>query len=258
MPKNFNILVALSALAFSACAHSPTGRGQLMFASEKRTDEFGAKQFERIKNREFIDEDPDANRFVQCVVAELAKQTPGRTWEAVVFRNDDANAFALPGHKIGIHSGLLRVTVNQDQLAAVLGHEMGHVLAQHGRERMSQQSTLDTFNYLGGIVGRQNKAAGAVTTLVGTGAQLGILYPFSQIQENEADLIGLKLVAQAGFRPKESIEFWRNMDVYAPSSRESILSGHPTNATRVENLSSHLNEAEALTASAIHRPECTP
>ena len=255
MRKLFSFIALLT---LSACAHSPTGRGQLMFASEKRTDEFGAKQFERIKNREFIDDDKDANSFVQCVVRELAKQTPGRTWEAVIFRSDEANAFALPGNKIGINSGLLRVTLNQHQLAAVLGHEMGHVLAQHGRERMSQQSTLDTFNYLGGIVGRQNKAAGAVTTLVGTTAQLGILYPFSQTQENEADLIGLKLVAQAGVKPSESIEFWKNMDTYAPSSRESILSGHPTNATRVENLSGGLSEAEKISQASSARPECAP
>jgi predicted Zn-dependent protease len=229
-----------------------------MFASEKRVDDFGTKQFERMKAREFIETDPDDNAFVQCVVHQLATQTPGRTWEAVIFKNDDANAFALPGNKIGINTGLLRVTVNQDQLAAVLGHEMGHVLAQHGRERMSQQSAVDTLSFMGGIVSRANRTAGAVTSLVGTAAEVGILYPFTQMQENEADMIGLNLLAQAGFKPKESVEFWKNMDVYAPSSRESILSGHPTNATRAENLSNHLSEAEVIAKASVSQPTCHP
>jgi predicted Zn-dependent protease len=226
-----------------SCSTSPLGRPQLTAVSTKRVDDFGNKAFERLKRRERTFNDPEANRFVACVVSALELQVePQNKWEAVIFQNSEANAFALPGRKIGINSGLLRVTVNQDQLAAVIGHEMGHVLAQHGREKVSQQTALGAVDQVLGIFTRGNRQAEALAHLVEGVVQIGILYPFSRVQEDEADLIGLELMAKAGFHPTEAVEFWKNMSVYSGDGSSSSLSTHSPNQIRIEKLQKNIQE----------------
>jgi predicted Zn-dependent protease len=253
MLRSFSVL-AIALL--SSCAHSPHGRSQLLLVGSDRVNATGVKEFSRIKFRESIVTDKDDNAFVSCVVQALANQTSTKDWEVVIFRADEANAFALPGNKIGVNSGLLRVAVNQDQLAAVIGHEMGHVIAEHGRERMSQEALLQTTSFVGGIVTGGSYIASGLTSALEGAAQIGILYPFNQIQENEADLIGLELSARAGFQPGEAVEFWKNMDVYSPPDSTSPLSAHPTTTARIENIESHLPDVEEIAKSVVRRPSC--
>ena len=125
-------------LVISACSTSPTGRKQFILVSDSQLSQLGAQSFEQLKDERRISTDSTKNNYVQCVSRHITNVVGG-TWEVVVFDDDSANAFALPGGKIGVHTGLLEVAENQHQLAAVIGHEVGHVLASHGGERVSQQ-----------------------------------------------------------------------------------------------------------------------
>ena len=176
-------------------------------------------------------------------------------WEVLVFESAEVNAFALPGRKIGVYEGLLRVAANQNQLAAVIGHEVGHVLARHGNERISQ-ATLAQMSQAAVAVAVQSADMSSgegqmVMAAFGMGAQYGVMLPFSRVHETEADTIGLTLMASAGFDPEQSVVLWRNMG--AASSGQAPpewASTHPANETRIANLQSQMAEAVAVFASA--------
>ena len=156
------------------------------------------------------------------------------------FKDDDPNAFALPGGKMGVYTGMLKVAENQDQLAAVLGHEVGHVLAQHGNERMSQQQLTNVA--LAAAAGSGYVDSASMQAL-GLGAQIGILLPYSRSHESEADVIGLDLMAEAGFDPRESVQLWRNMGKAGGGAPPEFMSTHPAGNTRIDNLLSHMADA---------------
>ena len=186
-------------------------------------------------------------------------------WELQVFEDDSANAFALPGGKIGVHTGLLRVARTPGQLAAVLGHEVGHVLARHSNERVSQQlgaqlGLLTAGSLIGAISQTGSPDQQLIYQALGVGTQLGLL-KFSRLQESEADGIGLELMAQAGFDPRESIELWKNMEHASQGQPPEFLSTHPSHGTRIADLSAGMPEAQQSwkrATSAGRQPRCLP
>ena len=215
--------------------------------SESRVEELGAKTFERAKRRYFVEEGERVNAYVHCVVKALTAALPiQHQWEVVIFKNEEANAFALPGGKIGVNTGLLRAALNSDQLAAVLGHEIGHVIAEHGRERMTQQFSLDAFRVVSTIATRGSDSSAAVADGLAGVAQIGILYPFNQVQESEADLIGLQLAASAGFDPSQAIDFWLNMQTLGVLNSSSSFSSHPAIKERIQKLKVHMSDVVTL------------
>src|SRR5690625_2956372 len=174
-----------------------------------------------------------------------AYQTGG--WEVRVFDQESANAFALPGRKIGIHTVLLEVAVNDAQLAAVIGHEIGHVLAQHSAERMSLQYAAQGGGALLAILlGEATQEKGLLRAALARGAQYGVLLPYSRIQESEADGIGLELMARAGFDPAEAVALWRNMSAQGGDQPPEFLSTHPSHATRIADLQRQLPQVQPL------------
>src|SRR3989344_2912121 len=136
------IRAALLVVLINGCATSPAGRRQVMLVPDSQMNAMGSQSFQQMKQQTPIESDPATNRYVQCVAMAIAhearEQTNVSDWEVVVFRDKTANAFALPGGKIGVHTGILPVAKTPGQLAAVLGHEVGHVIARHGNERVSQ------------------------------------------------------------------------------------------------------------------------
>ena len=240
-----------------------------MIVPEGLVDSSGAQAFAQIKSQTPTDTDSTLNNYVHCVVDPITKAAAGKTnvkqWEVVVFKSDEVNAFALPGGKIGVYSGILPVAKTPGQLAAVLGHEVGHVIARHGAERMSVGLAEQ-----GGLAAIQAFALGnnADTTqgqlimgALGVGATLGIALPHSRTQESEADEIGEKLMARAGFNPQESIDLWHNMTKAAGKGPPEWLSDHPANENRIEDLQKNLPEATVLykeAKAAGHNPQCTP
>lgn len=257
--------IVLCAVVLAGCATSPTGRHQLKLFGQQKMDAMGAQSFAKLQQKTPVDQNAAHNRFVKCV-ADAITSVPGVSkaagtddWDVKVFKSEQINAFALPGGNIGVYSGILPVTQNAAQLATVLGHEVGHVIAGHPDERMSEQfatqgglSVLSAF--LGGASGGGSRA---IMSALGVGAQVGILLPFSRAQESEADLIGLELMARAGFDPRQSVKLWQNMTEASKGKEPNkFLSTHPSNHNRIQALQAHMDQAMQLYKQAGRHPSC--
>lgn len=226
------LCVAISGLG--ACATSPLGRHQFKLYSDQQIAQMGALAFQQTVKETPVSNNAVLTRFVQCVASAITAQTHyPANWDVRVFQSNEINAFALPGGGIGVYTGLLKVTQNQDQLAAVIGHEVSHVIAGHANERVSSQSLTEAGVQLVGASGMVNPGTLA---LLGMGAQVGILLPFSRTQESEADLLGLDLMARAGFDPRQAVNLWRNMQSAGGGQPPELLSSHPSDATRIAQL----------------------
>lgn len=258
--KALRWLAASMVALLAACGTSPTGRQQLLVFPADELNAMGVRAFEEMRTKEPVDTDSAVNDYVRCVATAITDQIPDKKtkWEVVVFKNDTPNAFALPGGKMGVYTGMLKVATNQNQLAAVLGHEVGHVLAQHGNERMSQEQLTNVA--LAAAAGSGYLDAASMQAL-GLGAQVGILLPYSRTHESEADVIGLDLMAKAGFDPRQSVQLWQNMQKEGGGAPPEFLSTHPASSTRIDNLLSHMAEALATYNAAQARgikPSCKP
>ncbi len=251
-------------LWLAACATSPTGRSQLQLLSEPQLAEMGEQAYTQMREQEQINTDPGTNRYVSCVanaiVEVVGPPIGGGSWDVTVFENEAANAFALPGGNIGVFTGLLDVAQTPDQLAAVIGHEIAHVLASHSNERVSQQMVtqvgLDVVNQIAGGpgVGRQLGMAA-----LGLGAQVGVLLPYGRIQESEADQIGQELMARAGFDPRAAVALWRNMQQAGGNAPPEFLSTHPSGESRIQQLEVLSDDAMTLYRQAQsqgRKPNC--
>ncbi len=265
-PRPLLGLLKLAAVAtlVVACATSPTGRKQLILLPDSQMDQLGVASYAEMKKSQPIETDDSANAYVRCVARAITNELSGKwarqNWEVTVFKDDSANAFALPGGKIGVHTGLFKAAKNQDQLAAVLGHEVGHVLARHGNERVSTNLVAQTGVQLtAAAIGGSPAKRQAVLAALGVGTQLGILLPFSRRHESEADLIGLELMAKAGFDPRESIKLWENMGKLGGGKPPEFLSTHPSGTTRMHDLNRAMPKAMALYEAARRQgkhPQC--
>ena len=247
-------------LTLTACATSPTGRSQLIFMPDSEVDAMGLQAFTNLKNEKPINQDSKENQFVNCVAGAITHEVGGN-WEVVVFEDKTLNAFALPGQKIGVHTGLVDLVDNQDQLATVIGHEIGHVLARHSNERMSQKMGAQMGIALVTAVAAPTTPLGqTAVSLLGVGAQYGIIMPFSRLHESEADMIGVELMAKAGFNPAESITLWQKMAQASQGAQPvEFLSTHPSHETRIDDLRARLPKANALmqqARAAGKQPKC--
>lgn len=254
------LLSSLATLILSACATSPTGRSQFIFMPDNQVDQMGLQAFDSMKSKNPLSQNPRYSQFAQCVAYNITQQTGGQ-WEVVVFQDDTLNAFALPGNKIGVHSGLIDLVDNQDQLAAVIGHEVGHVLARHSNERLSQETAVSTGLSMVQAVTQPQTALGQTALgLLGVGAQYGVILPYSRVHETEADTIGLDLMAKAGFDPRQSINLWLKMDKASQGGQPiEFMSTHPSHGSRIDNLNQHMNQALQLQQQAWNsgrQPHC--
>lgn len=249
------LFLGLAVLLLSACAVSPTGRQQLLALPAQQLDRMGSTAFQQMVRQEQVLSDRRVNAQVSCIAQAVVAPLQRGGWQVAVFADDSANAFALPGGYIGVNSGMLDFVENQDQLAAVLAHEVGHVLAQHHNERASQQVLLETGLGLAGAGGINPTALQAL----GLGAQFGILLPYSREHESEADVIGLDLMARAGFDPRQSLQLWANMARRERGQPAEFLSTHPSHQTRLRTLEASLGPALATYEAARQRglnPRC--
>ncbi|KJY83896.1 Zn-dependent protease [Vibrio galatheae] len=260
--QTWSKLLTLSAsIALSACSSSPTGRNQLILFSDSDMSNLGAQSFEQMKQSQKISSDEKTNAYVQCVANAITQHVPKQTgftqWEVVVFDSKQVNAFALPGGKIGVYTGLLGVAVNQDQLATVIGHEIAHVLADHSNERLSQSQLANAGLQITNIALGASEYAqyrGATMAALGLGVQYGVLMPYGRTQESEADIVGLELMAKSGFNPKQSIDLWRNMAKASGGSQPpELLSTHPSHDTRISDLTEKISSLPNYQAK---RPNC--
>ncbi|MGD9617707.1 MAG: M48 family metallopeptidase [Alphaproteobacteria bacterium] len=206
--------------------------------SDETVEAMGLRAWEELRGTLPVSRNPAAQQTADRVAARLlaaAGENRG-DWEVVVFANPAVNAFALPGRKIGIFEGMFRIAQNDDQLAAIIGHEIGHLQAEHGRERMNAQVAKGwglqivalLLNLSGVGYGPEIAAA------LGLGVEYGLVLPYSRRHEFEADRLGLQLTAQAGFRPEEAITLWQRMDAAAGPRLPQFLATHPAPEARIK------------------------
>lgn len=236
------------AVAVAACATttSPTGRRQYVGAvPQQQLDQMGAQAFAELKAQKPQSRDARQVAYVRCVVDALVRQLPagaqGGRWDVAVFVDKEANAFALPGGKVGVYTGIFDVARNQDQLAAVIGHEIGHVISKHHDERITRQAGAQgAVALIGALLGGSQYADAAVqgSSIL---AQTGFLLPGSRQQESEADVVGQRLMADAGFDPRAAVALWQNMIQAGGSRPPQWLSTHPDPQSRIGALQSRAN-----------------
>jgi predicted Zn-dependent protease len=252
----------LVVVLIASCATSPTGQRQLRLFPDSEMAKMGVIAFEQTKKKTPQSKDARLVGYVQCVAAAVTKQAGANTqWEVQVFESPEINAFALPGGKIGVYTGILNVASNQNQLAAILGHEVEHVLADHGNARVSAAyATQGALSLTQALAGAPSPTKDQLFGLLGLGAQYGVLMPYDRAQESEADVLGHDLMAKAGFDPREAVQLWRNMSKAAGGkSPPSFLSTHPANEERIRALTQRMPEAMKLYEAAREsgrRPDC--
>jgi predicted Zn-dependent protease len=239
------------------CVRAPgTARDQFIYISEEKEIAMGISAYHELLRKAPLSNDLELNAMVNRVGQRIAAvaQKPEYQWEFAVIREDSMiNAFALPGGKVAVFTGILKVTKNEDGLATVIGHEVAHALQRHGAERYSR-SILETIGQIGALaagaaVGRPDAAMAAMSAY-----GVGVSLPFGRKQESEADYIGLKLMAQAGYDPREAVPFWERMsgcprqmiDKVCFRSKHNIpefLSTHPSDLSRINQIEAWIPEA---------------
>ncbi len=248
-PKLFLGFLLLLVLA---CAISPLGRRQLKLIPDGEMNQLGLAAFDEMKTTGDLAEDPRALAYIRCIseaiLAEAMDPTGVADWEVQLFDDETPNAFALPGGRIGVHTGLLDIARTADQLAAVIGHEVGHVIARHGNERISTSyvatagmSVVEIW-----LGDKDPKDRENIMQLLGVGTAIGVMLPFSRTHESEADIVGLELMARAGFDPRASVELWENMMAAGGGAPPEFLSTHPSGDTRIRDLQASMPGAMQL------------
>lgn len=234
-------VAALASTSLAACAYNETlGRNQLVIVDDSSlTQQADAAWAETLRTKQ---QSRDAAQVARVRrVGDRIVQGAGlanRPWEYAVFVENSPNAFVLPSGKIGVTTGLLALVRNDDQLAAVLGHEVGHVVARHAAERYSNTALASVgLQAVQGVAGDYARAAGAIG---GLGAQYGVLLPFSRRDELEADRLGVDYMQRAGFKPAESLALWRIMAQQRQTSTPEFASTHPSDASRIAALEQYI------------------
>lgn len=256
------MLFFLSASVFVACTKNAiTGRNQLSLVPEGQLQSMAVQQYRQFLSTNKVvapsaDRDAEMVRRVGQRVANavqqyyqqqgIADQLQGYQWEYNLVQSSEANAWAMPGGKIVVYSGLLPITQNEAALAVVIGHEVSHAIFQHGNERMSQ----GLAQQLGGAalsVAVSSQPAATQNLFLqayGIGSQVGVSLPFSRKQELESDRYGLRWAAMAGYNPREAVPLWQRMEKMAAGNKPpEFLSTHPSEGRRIEQLQKYMDEA---------------
>jgi len=246
------LAVAILAVCIvAACETVPyTGRSQLQFMSPDQESQLGIQAFQQTLAKAKLSSDAASSAMVTRVGSRIAAVTghPEYKWEYRLIQDDQqANAFALPGGKVAVYTGILPITHDEGGLAAVLGHEIGHVVARHGGERVSQQMLVNVGleTTMAALSSGNPATVQAVASLLGAGATVGVLLPWSRAQESEADHIGLILMAKAGYDPHAARDLWVRMAAASQGSGKppEFLSTHPSEPTRIRQIEGWIPEA---------------
>lgn len=247
------LLCCLLCVALFACTStSPTGRQQLILMSESVMIKQGSSSYLALQEDSQIISEGKESTYLNCVASPLIAVAktykPNYAWEIKLFADKQVNAFALPGGKMGVYSEMLLVAQTDDQLAAVIAHEIAHVLARHGNERYSRGiltvAGMNALNVYLGSTDNTSQENALVLGLSGALVTYGVTYPHSRSQESEADIMGLDIMMQAGYDPQAAITLWQNMQNYQRERQQDNppewLSTHPAKQTRITQIKNYL------------------
>jgi predicted Zn-dependent protease len=256
--KLISALVLL--IILSACnRNSIIGRKQLTLFSESSLQQLALTEYQNfLKKNKVLSPETNADaamvkRVGQSIAASITLYftskgkgiaLEGYQWEFKLVQSDEVNAWCMPGGKVVVYTGLLKITQNEEALAIVMGHEITHALARHGNERMSQASVAQGLQVAGNILTQNNTRANDIFRAVYTPtAAIGVLLPNSRSQESEADRFGMIFSAMAGYNPMESVSFWQRMDAASKTNVPEFLATHPSNSKRIEQCKIYADEA---------------
>jgi predicted Zn-dependent protease len=261
MKRILSCLFAAGLVALVGCYTNPvTGRQSLVLVSAGQELALGQQSFAEVKQTEKVSTDSAQNARVQRIGKRIAQavgdQLPNAQWEFVVFESKDANAFALPGGKVGVYTGLLQIAESDAELATVMGHEIGHVIARHGAERMSEAIVISGLGAAGAIALDQkynSQTRDLVMLAYGGVTTVGRILPQSRKNETEADRMGAIFAARAGYDPRAGITFWQKMvqqkEKASKGGGEGFLgkisgwfSTHPADQKRIADLQALMPE----------------
>ena len=254
-----------SAIAISMLAVTSVQAAEPLRISQAELEAESAKQFAEMKASMPMITDREKIDYIACVanavVTVLGPPYSDLQWEMAIFEVDSVNAFAMPGGKIGVMEGILKAAQNQHQLAAVIGHEIAHVTADHSSERASRGKLSGVGIQVAAVLlgGGHRGATYSAYEALNQGAQFGLMLPFSRNQETEADVIGLKYMAMAGFDPRQAVPLWQNMMDEAGNEPAEFMSTHPSSEKRIDALISQWGEALPLYNEALEQgrdPNC--
>lgn len=247
-------LLVIGSMVGTGCTTVPeTGRTAFNIYSNDALAPVAAQQFSQLKQEQEVSRNVQMNSMLQRVgprVIQAARQRgaeipPPEQWEFVVFASNDLNAFAMPGGKVGFYEGIFQLFDDDHDCAVVVAHEVAHVVANHGGERVSQQMGVQLVGIGLALGMEQGEVDGnmqsAILAAYGLGSQLGVLLPYSRTHEAEADHLGLIYMAQAGYNPERAVRLWERMEeASGGKSVPEFLSTHPANETRVQNMREQL------------------
>ncbi|MEW6324681.1 MAG: M48 family metallopeptidase [Nitrospirota bacterium] len=250
-------VIFLFTLLLIACQSVPiTGRSQLVLLSEEEELELGAQAYRQTLKKSTLSRDEEKLALVRRVGQRIAAVSgrPDYQWEFTLIEDNTPNAFALPGGKVAVNTGILPVTQDETGLAVVMGHEVAHALAHHGAERMST-GLITQIGAVGAAVilgGGDPQTTKAIEAAFGIGGQVGVLLPFSRKHESEADEIGLHLMAKAGYDPREAVDFWTRMEAAGKGKQPpEFLSTHPSDEHRIEQIQAALPDVLPIYQKAL-------
>lgn len=234
-------------LLLCGCATTPiTGRSQLMLVSAEQETALGVEAYRQVLQKEPVTHDPRYTEPVERIAKRLeaAANRPDLRWEVHVIEEDKTvNAFALPGGKIGVYTGIFPIAQTEGGLAIIMGHELGHVIARHGGERISQQLGAQLLGTALAMGLQASPYGNTIMAAYGLTAQVGVLLPYSRLQESEADRIGLVLAARAGYDPQAAVGVWQRMAKLSGRRAPAFLATHPTPQRRIEEIKKFLPQA---------------
>lgn len=255
----FGVILLISSLISGCLEQDPlTGRSHLNLVSASSLNQMSFKQYDEIIQKHGLSTDPVKTAMVKqvgfdiknaveeyCSEIGIEERLKNFDWEFKLIECKEENAFCMPGGKVGIYTGILKITEDEDGLAVVMAHEIAHAIAEHSRERMSQAMLIN----MGGLAlgqamqRRDNKAATLFMGLYGIGANVGFVLPHSRTQEYEADKLGLRFMAMAGYDPRAAVSLWERMSQKSSNKPPEFLSTHPTDENRINQIKKLLPEA---------------
>jgi predicted Zn-dependent protease len=243
------ITLILIPAIFAGCVTLPeTGRQAFIITSESYENQLGADGYKDILGKSKIDKDPGLNEILARVGGRIARATGNRNyrWEYKLIESKEQNAWCMPGGRIAVYTGILPIMENEAGMAAVLGHEVAHAIMRHAGQRISQGMIVEMGLTVADISMKNAKHKDTILGMLGAGAAVGVVLPYSRSHEKEADEVGLRYMAKAGYDPREAVIFWKRFAKIAGGAPPEFLSTHPATASRIKDLEANLPEALKL------------